>query len=68
MIYSEDSIWAVEFDHFISDNQETDSNKAIEFQIHSKLCELAQASHDQVLKHRENNSIMNAEQSLSSRS
>ncbi len=68
MIYSEDSIWAVEFDHFISDNQETDSNKVIEFQIYSKLCELAQASRHQVLRHWKNNSIMNAEQSLSSRS
>ncbi len=68
MIYSEDLIWAVEFDHSISDNQETDSNKAIKFQIHSELCELAQVNHHQVLRHQKNNSIMNAEQSLSFRS
>ncbi len=68
MIYSEDSIWAVEFDHFISDNQETDSNKVIKFQIHSELCELTQASRRQMLKHWENNLIMNVEQFLSSKS
>jgi len=68
VIYSEDSIWTVEFDHSISDNQRTDSIKAIEFQIHSELCRLAQASRYQVCKHRKNSRIMNAEQSFSSKS
>ena len=68
MIYSEDLIWAVEFDHSISDNQRTDSIKAIKFQIHSELCRLAQANHYQVCRHQKNSRIVNAEQSFSSRS
>ncbi len=68
MIYFEDLIWAVKFDHSISDNQRTDSIKAIEFQIHSELCRLAQANHYQVCKHWKNSRIVNAEQFFSSRS
>jgi len=68
VIYSEDLIWTVKFDHFISDNQRTDSIKAIEFQIHSELCWLAQVSRYQVCRHRKNSRIMNAEQIFSSKS
>jgi len=68
VIYFEDLIWAVEFDHFISDNQRTDSIKAIEFQIHSELCWFTQANRYQMCRHRKNSRIMNVEQSFSSRS